>query len=60
MRAAELTTGRQFGLVLDDGEDFLPSLAQFCAEREIRQAYLDLVVGWANPGVAESWKGSPA
>jgi predicted DNA-binding protein with PD1-like motif len=44
MRAAELTTGRRFGLVLDDGEDFLPSLARFCAERQVRQGYLPMFI----------------
>ena len=38
MRAAELTLGRRFALVLDPGEELLGTVARFCAEHGIRQA----------------------
>jgi predicted DNA-binding protein with PD1-like motif len=42
MRAAEVVEGRRFGLVLEDGEDLLSSLTQFCADQHVRQGYLSM------------------
>lgn len=44
MRWSELTTGRTFGVTLETGEDFLPSLLAFCTEQEVRYAYLPMFI----------------
>jgi L-asparaginase len=38
----ELTTGRTFGVRLDPGEDFLPTLERFCRDNNIRQGYIPM------------------
>lgn len=40
MRARELTLGRTFGVVFDDGEDFFTALSQFCRHHGIRGGYI--------------------
>lgn len=40
MRSAQITTGRQFCLVFDDGEDFFATLDAFCKDQGIRQALI--------------------
>lgn len=42
MHSHELTTGRTFGLRLDPGESFFPSLAEFCHDNGIRQGYIPM------------------
>jgi predicted DNA-binding protein with PD1-like motif len=42
MRSAELTIGRTFAVVFDPGEDFYPTLSQFCRENGIRQGYIPM------------------
>lgn len=45
MRHAQLTEGRRFAIALDDGEDFFPTLTDFCAEQGIRQAWIPNFIG---------------
>ncbi|MGW1785088.1 PPC domain-containing DNA-binding protein [Streptomyces sp. NPDC002143] len=45
MRSTQLTTGRTFGIALDDGEDFLEQLIAFCTEHGIRSGYLPMFLG---------------
>ncbi|MEU7161146.1 PPC domain-containing DNA-binding protein [Streptomyces chrestomyceticus] len=45
MRSAELTPCRTFCVALDDGEDFLPALIDFCTSQGIRSAYLPMFLG---------------
>jgi len=45
MHSRPLTLGRAFGVVFDHGDDFLPTLLRFCAENEVRQAYLPGFLG---------------
>jgi predicted DNA-binding protein with PD1-like motif len=40
MKAAQLTLGRAFGVTFEHGDDFLESLAKFCAENAVRQGYV--------------------
>jgi predicted DNA-binding protein with PD1-like motif len=42
MHSHELTTGRTFGVRLDPGEDFFPSLEDFCAGNGIRHGYIPM------------------
>lgn len=42
MHSAELTIGRTFAVVFDPGEDFYPTLSQFCRENGIRQGYIPM------------------
>lgn len=42
MRSHELTTGRQFGVIFDHGEDFFTSLESFCRDNAIQQAYIPM------------------
>jgi predicted DNA-binding protein with PD1-like motif len=45
MRHTQLTTGRTFGIALDEGEDFLEQLVAFCTEHDIRSGYLPMFLG---------------
>jgi predicted DNA-binding protein with PD1-like motif len=36
MNATELKAGRTFGVTFQHGEEFMPSLADFCRQSEIR------------------------
>ncbi|WP_326812458.1 DNA-binding protein [Streptomyces scopuliridis] len=45
MSATPLTIGRNFGVALDDGDDFLQQLGAFCAEYAIRSTYIPLFLG---------------
>jgi predicted DNA-binding protein with PD1-like motif len=45
MRSRSLTLGRTFGVVFDHGEDFMTTLAEFCAVNEVRQGYLPGFLG---------------
>ena len=40
MRSTEITLGRTFAVAFDKGDDFLPVLTDFCAERGIRQGFI--------------------
>ncbi|MEU2258150.1 DUF296 domain-containing protein [Nocardia xishanensis] len=40
MRAHELTLGRTFGLAFDHGEDFYPTLIDFCRHHNVRSGYI--------------------
>jgi predicted DNA-binding protein with PD1-like motif len=40
MRSAQVTLGRQFICVFDDGDDFFDALDQFCKENSIRQGFI--------------------
>jgi predicted DNA-binding protein with PD1-like motif len=39
-----LSTGRTFGVVFDDGEDFYTSLAEFCRTNNIRHGYVPMFI----------------
>ncbi|MEV8037854.1 DUF296 domain-containing protein [Streptomyces sp. NPDC086182] len=45
MRYHQITTGRQFVLALDHGEDFFTGITQFCADHDIRSGYVPTFVG---------------
>src|SRR2546430_13111248 len=45
MHSRPLTLGRTFGVVFDDGDDFLPTLVRFCAQNGVSQAYLPGFLG---------------
>jgi predicted DNA-binding protein with PD1-like motif len=45
MHSRPLTLGRTFGVVFEHGEDFMATLLRFCAEHEVRQAYLPGFLG---------------
>jgi predicted DNA-binding protein with PD1-like motif len=48
MRSHELTIGRTFALVLDNGEDFSESLTEFCRANIVRQGYVpSFIAGFA-------------
>jgi predicted DNA-binding protein with PD1-like motif len=48
VKAAELTLGRVFGVSFDHGEDFLESLAKFCADHQVRQGFVpSFIAGFA-------------
>lgn len=52
MRSRELTTGRQFGVVFDHGDDFFTSLESFCRDNAIRQAYIPMfLAGFAEADI---------
>ncbi|MEV5835539.1 DUF296 domain-containing protein [Nocardia sp. NPDC052112] len=40
MRSHELTLGRSFGVVFDHGDDFYPSLTEFCRANSLRQGFI--------------------
>jgi predicted DNA-binding protein with PD1-like motif len=40
VKSAELTLGRAFGVTFDHGDDFLESLAAFCAEHSLHQGFV--------------------
>ncbi|MEV0269914.1 PPC domain-containing DNA-binding protein [Hamadaea sp. NPDC050747] len=40
----QLTLGRSFALVFDHGEDFFPTLTDFCATHNIRQGYIPMFI----------------
>jgi predicted DNA-binding protein with PD1-like motif len=42
MKATEVKVGRTFGVTFDHGDDFMPSLANFCQENDIRQGYIPM------------------
>jgi predicted DNA-binding protein with PD1-like motif len=42
MRGTELQPGRTFAVVIDDGEDFLPALSEFCRQHGIRHGYVPI------------------
>jgi predicted DNA-binding protein with PD1-like motif len=44
LRSYELTTGRTFGVTFDHGDDFLPVLAKFCRENDIRHGYIPMFI----------------
>ncbi|GAA1237047.1 PPC domain-containing DNA-binding protein [Streptomyces rhizosphaericus] len=45
MRYAQIRTGRQYVLALEHEEDLLNGLARFCADHDIRAAYIPTFVG---------------
>lgn len=50
MKAAQLTLGRTFGVTFEHGEDFLESLAGFCADNAVHQGYVPSFIA----GLAEA------
>ena len=42
MRASELKAGRTFAVMFDHGDDFMPSLATFCQDNNVRQGYIPM------------------
>jgi predicted DNA-binding protein with PD1-like motif len=42
MRSAELTIGRTFGVVFEPGEDFFPTLSEFCKVNDVQQGYIPM------------------
>lgn len=42
MHSHELTVGRTFGVTFDHGEDFFPTLAEFCRRKRVRQGYIPM------------------
>lgn len=40
MRSHELTIGRTFGVTFDDGDDFFPTLSEFCRANNVQQGYI--------------------
>ncbi|HEY2668077.1 MAG TPA: DUF296 domain-containing protein, partial [Actinomycetota bacterium] len=42
MRSHELTIGRTFGVVLDEGDDFFEALETFCRTNGVRQGYVPM------------------
>lgn len=52
MRASELKPGRTFAVAFDHGDDFMTSLARFCADNGIHQGYIPMfVAGFASADV---------
>ena len=52
MRSHELTIGRTFALALDDGEDFLPTLIEFCRRHGVKQGYIPtFIAGFAEASI---------
>jgi predicted DNA-binding protein with PD1-like motif len=45
MRVTEITTGRQFAVAFDDGEDFFPTLDDFCRDTGIRAGHIPTLIG---------------
>ncbi|WP_425833621.1 PPC domain-containing DNA-binding protein [Streptomyces fractus] len=44
MRSYELTTGRTFGVTFDHGDDFFPTLAEFCRSNGVRHGYVPMFI----------------
>jgi predicted DNA-binding protein with PD1-like motif len=44
LRSYELTTGRTFGVTFDHGDDFFPTLAEFCRQNEVKHGYIPMFI----------------
>jgi predicted DNA-binding protein with PD1-like motif len=44
VRSHQLTVGRSFGVVFDHGEDFYPTLMEFCRSHGVRQGYIPMFI----------------
>jgi predicted DNA-binding protein with PD1-like motif len=44
MRSCELETGRTLALAFDHGEDFFPTLADYCRQNHIRNGYIPMFI----------------
>ncbi|CAM5586124.1 hypothetical protein SALBM217S_08671 [Streptomyces griseoloalbus] len=44
MRSYELTTGRTFGVTFDHGDDFFPTLADFCRQNSVKHGYIPMFI----------------
>lgn len=44
MRSYELTTGRTFAVNFDHGDDFFPTLADFCRQNGVRHGYIPMFI----------------
>ncbi len=42
VRSHELTPGRTFGLAFDHGDDFYPTLTEFCRDNDVHQGYIPM------------------
>jgi hypothetical protein len=52
MKASELKTGRSFAVTFDHGDDFMPSLAKFCQDSNVRQGYIPMfLAGFAEADI---------
>jgi predicted DNA-binding protein with PD1-like motif len=52
MKASELKTGRTFAVTFDHGDDFMPSLAAFCRQHNVRQGYIPMfIAGFAETDI---------
>jgi predicted DNA-binding protein with PD1-like motif len=52
MRACEVSVGRTFMVVFEDGEDFYGALRQFCDDHGIRQGYIpSFIAGFSDVDV---------
>ena len=52
MKASELKAGRTFGVTFQHGDEFMPSLADFCRENEVRQGYIPMfIAGFAEADI---------
>ncbi|WP_060887501.1 PPC domain-containing DNA-binding protein [Streptomyces caniscabiei] len=55
MRSYELTTGRTFGVTFDHGDDFFPTLADFCRSNSVRHGYIPMfIAGFAEAEIVGS------
>jgi predicted DNA-binding protein with PD1-like motif len=52
MQSRELTTGRTFGITFDHGDDFFPTLREFCRANTVRQGYIPMfLAGFAEADI---------
>jgi predicted DNA-binding protein with PD1-like motif len=52
MKASELKTGRTFAVTFDHGDDFMPALAKFCHDNNVRQGYIPMfLAGFAEADI---------
>jgi predicted DNA-binding protein with PD1-like motif len=55
LRSYELTTGRTFGVTFDHGDDFFPTLADFCRSNNVRHGYIPMfIAGFAEAEIVGS------
>ena len=52
MKASELKAGRTFGVTFQHGDEFMPSLAGFCRQNDVRQGYIPMfIAGFAEADI---------
>jgi predicted DNA-binding protein with PD1-like motif len=44
LRSYELTTGRTFGVTFDHGDDFFPTLTDFCRQNGVKHGYIPMFI----------------